>query len=35
MSRNQYFGSVNEGKYILSHKGENYARHQSKIANRQ
>jgi hypothetical protein len=30
LSRNQYFGGVSDGKYILSHKGENYARHHSK-----
>jgi hypothetical protein len=33
LSRNQFFGSVNEGKYTLSHKGENYARHDSKATN--
>ncbi len=30
--RNQYFEGMTDGKYTLSHKGENYARHDSKTA---
>lgn len=30
LSRNHYFSSITEGKYILSLKGENYASHDSK-----
>lgn len=29
LSRNHYFSSITEGKYVLSHAGENYASHDS------